>query len=309
MKELRKITLIGIILLFYSQGKGQIPNFDFENWNTGFSYIQYEEPVNWSTLNQFSSNPAMDGLPVSIEKSTDNVNGNFSVLLKTVNAGFSKPIPGFIVNGVFPNEINHTNIENDLIWVGTPINVSIKRISGHYKYSVEGNDVARAIIILKKYNLQKNRPDTIGIGEIDLLPNNDFAKFNIDVDYLKPTVQPDSIILAFLTTSPEFNNYNSKLWIDNLNFETTTNIQKNPKIDGLINIFPLPVWNDLNIQLTGNDYIVSIKLFSLSGSIIYCSSGINQNNTRINLNNLKRGSYIIKILTNSNLITKQILKL
>lgn len=70
-----------------------------------------------------------------------------------------------------------------------------------------------------------------------------------------------------------------------------------------INIYPNPVKHYLNIQT--NDKIMSIEIFDLNGRIL---QNIISSETKINVSNLKKGIYIIKINTSKGSTTQKIIK-
>lgn len=81
---MKKILLNVFALLSFSysfsQGDGNIPNGDFENWSNIF---QYSNPDDWFTTND---EERYSGVYV-IEKSTDRTDGNFSVKLGSAEVG------------------------------------------------------------------------------------------------------------------------------------------------------------------------------------------------------------------------------
>lgn len=81
--------------------------------------------------------------------------------------------------------------------------------------------------------------------------------------------------------------------------------EKNDAID--VNIYPIPFNNQISIELSQTDsYIIS--LYDLSGQIILTSSHLNTNLISLNLTELSKGQYIVKIQSNNYMMTRKITK-
>lgn len=77
-------------------------------------------------------------------------------------------------------------------------------------------------------------------------------------------------------------------------------------LDNKLEIYPNPVTNDISINLLNNEIIEEIYLYNLAGEKIFCSFSSSKN---IDLSNFDNGIYIVKVITDTHVYQKQILKL
>jgi hypothetical protein len=71
-------------------------------------------------------------------------------------------------------------------------------------------------------------------------------------------------------------------------------------------IYPNPTTNIININADG--LIGNIDIYNLNGKLILNDSRLNANHYAIDLIDLPKGSYIIKIKVNDTVVTKKIIK-
>lgn len=155
----------------------EIINAGFENWDTTNNV-----PQNWSTKNG------------EINQSTDRYSGSYAAVIWTWYNRLSE----LLVNGKllpfpFADEIHKA---------GTPISVKPAYLKGVYKYTdVVSGDSAVAIVLLKKYDTIQNKIDTVGYGIKFLRPINTYTPFQVCITDMQPSVMPDSIVIAFSSSS------------------------------------------------------------------------------------------------------------
>ncbi|WP_306617719.1 DUF7619 domain-containing protein [Chryseobacterium ginsenosidimutans] len=73
-----------------------------------------------------------------------------------------------------------------------------------------------------------------------------------------------------------------------------------------INVYPNPTKGDVNIK--ADLKIKTVEVYDTQGRIIQKQIGINAQNTKISLQNMASGMYILKIVTDREVITKKVLK-
>jgi len=81
---------------------------------------------------------------------------------------------------------------------------------------------------------------------------------------------------------------------------------KNLEINNLISIFPNPASNYLNIEVLNNNKS-TVYIVDITGKEIVCENFINI--IQLNIENLQKGEYLIKIINGNKLVTKKIIKL
>lgn len=77
-----------------------------------------------------------------------------------------------------------------------------------------------------------------------------------------------------------------------------------------LRIYPIPVINELTIEAKQTtNFITSISLLSIEGTIFMSKEFIKQNKLQLNLSNIKSGIYFLKIITSENqIVYEKILK-
>ena len=75
-----------------------------------------------------------------------------------------------------------------------------------------------------------------------------------------------------------------------------------------VSIYPNPFNETLTLKTGVDNRIKKIELFDLSGRVVYRLNAINSTHKTLLINNLRSGSYFIKITTTKGLITKKIIK-
>lgn len=81
----------------------------------------------------------------------------------------------------------------------------------------------------------------------------------------------------------------------------------NEALNRQINIYPNPAGKVLNIEFGLTEREVDIHLFTIDGKLIHQQSFYHVPNAEMNLDDLKKGIYIVKVLLDSTTVTKIIL--
>lgn len=88
---------------------------------------------------------------------------------------------------------------------------------------------------------------------------------------------------------------------------TTNSIAENTSKNNSFVLFPNPFKNKITIKHNKNNINTKVIVYNIIGEIVYTSS-YNSKYKTLNLSNLKSGSYILKIKSNNEIYTKQIIK-
>ena len=190
---------------------------------------------------------------------------------------------------------------------GTPYTQKALKLNGYYRYDTSytqtEDDSAVVAVLLKKYNTTLQKVDTIGYGFVHLPSHspgdNSFAPFEVSIQDWQPGIEPDSIVVYMqssisgfcaMSTNGECLYFN----VDNLSLETPLGITdiKGNKIAP--KVFPNPASNDFSIEFTV-DVISSVKIYSITGNLVYLLTQHDSPLLNISLNNFDEGMYLVEI--------------
>lgn len=182
---MRTIQLLTLTLLAAGcfSAKSQVQNTSFENW--AFT------DTTW------------DGQPIYIadqwiggQRTDDSYSGNYAAkVLPYMSCGMMR---NYMMYGANPGGFIVWDEEPEFNGSGLPIHVKPVSISGYFQFlSPAADDIARGIVVLKKFNAAAGVSEEVGRGEIVFSPTSGYVPFTIQVADLQPGVMPDSIAIAF----------------------------------------------------------------------------------------------------------------
>ena len=93
--------------------------------------------------------------------------------------------------------------------------------------------------------------------------------------------------------------------VDSLYHETTTSIVNTTEDPTIINVYPNPVKEKLHIDC--NVKINLIEIYNTLGKLVYFNPVSFYNNYDIEIKNLEKGIYLLKLNTEKNTYTKEII--
>lgn len=147
----------------------------------------------------------------------------------------------------------------------------------------------------------------IGTKEFDINANNNIAN-NIIINSMSE-LNNKLFINAPFKDSNSFNYFGNELYVlDVSNVLNTKEVIGQTKSDLAILAFPNPTTSVINLKSTVNNSIKSIKLFTMTGSLILSKENINSPQFSLSLNNAIQGIYILKIFTEKGIVVKKIIK-
>ena len=112
------------------------------------------------------------------------------------------------------------------------------------------------------------------------------------------------------TNSPSIKYELVNMNVDSLNnvisvdFLTTPTSAVTELPEDAINVFPIPATYQLNIDATSAN-LATYKMYNISGNLILENTFTK--NTKVDLNNMAKGSYLLNIITEKGSITKKII--
>jgi len=268
-----------------------IPNNDFERWEENTHYYLND----WFYGNKYVINPVYPfDDPVSL--TTDAQHGDYAALLQTF---------------MHPSDTMSSGISTGTQWdaPGFRVNARHQSLNGYYKFSPENNDSMNVYV-----NMYKNHAN-IGNGSFQsAIPVSVYTPFTIDIFY-NDTITPDScrISISQWIKKPKGN---SKLYIDNLNFDGfISEIKQTGNSDTDLSdfkVYPNPFSDMANATFTINhDEYITIRLFDISGKkVALLADGMykaGNNIIRFSAEGLQKGFYFCVISTKNQVFTKKII--
>jgi len=226
-----------------------------------------------------------------VTKSTDSHSGNYAVQLESV-VSFNGDSICLLTNGSLEGEDGPTG--------GMPVFEFPKMITGYYKYTPVGNDLALAGLWLYHYDSGAGVTETLQESIIQLPPASEYTYFELPVLYYNLPA-PDTLNIAFAPSNYEgsFIGLGSTLLVDDLEityqpFITSTNENH----DTQTQVYPNPARDKINIWI--KDWInqeVSVSIINLSGETVYSNKTweINNDTFGIDVRNFDPGMYFYSI--------------
>jgi len=190
-------TNFGNDMMFFS-GPPEIPNYDFEIWDTS----SVEFPEGWT-----------QGIGI-VSKYSPGSNGSYAVKVQNSPEGRL----GAISMGKLGNGLNGT---------GVPFNARPDTLIGSFKYNIDVTDTSLIALILKKNGIVASKNIFVITGN----SGGNFITLKFPITYQTSDI-PDSLIIALASSSlihsMELHSPNSWIIADNLHFTgTSLNITNN----------------------------------------------------------------------------------
>lgn len=275
-----------------------LPNSNFENW-VSVTAINALNPIGWST-----SNNGIPGGNTMVQPNSGSQNGNFAAMLQTTGLGFANlPYPGVMFNGEYPTDLPLNNAVLYMVNSGTPISTKPSSLMGYYKYSSSQNsDSAEVFILLKKYNIQALKSDTVAVAHKKLGSVANYTEFNMTINYIN-NQQPDSILVAIFSSSPSTSIHGGTLYIDNLQLKNDGTALESPIINECkINYLPASKTLSIINVMQPLELVIS----NLNGNIMY-ESKLSKFTNSVDIQKLPVGMYIVSLKNKGELaVTKTI---
>lgn len=230
---------------------------------------------------------------------------DYALRMQTISDTQGDAIPSFAFSSsVWFGTPNYRGCNREFIHTGHPYTHRPDALRGWYilKNDSIANDRASVAIILKKYNPITQTPDTIGYGRTLLPPtltDSIFEAFECPVHFYSNDF-PDSATIIITSTDEFAPASGGVLFIDSLAFGHTTSLQKNlgNNNDDHITLFPNPATDVLNIRLTKfainstTNHTMEVNIINTQGQLLRSQR---VNGTQINISDLPKGVYLIKI--------------
>jgi len=193
-----------------------------------------------------------------------------------------------------------------------------EELSFYYKFHQEGTDSAAVYMLLFNYDIETYDIDTIGItsGYIHE-ETSDYTEFVLPIEYYKNDM-PSFVHILFITNKtigdmgrleyePAYNfEAGTTLWVDNLVLRggtvSTTSLQEEV---WNFSVYPNPAEEKIHLDIPPQIQVDKVQVYDNQGRVV--KEFITFNNT-LNISDIPKGIYYLKLETNKGVRFKKIVK-
>ncbi len=287
-------TMIALMFVITISKAQMIPNAGFENWTT---MTGYNNPDGWGCMNNTT-------MPLSVytaEKGTPGSVGTAYLKLtsKTITGGVA---PGIAVSGVIDSM-------TQMAKSGFAYTNRSAYLTGKWQHMIFGTSQGYIDVKLTRWDSGTNMRVTVASAHNVLSGMAmSWANFSIPLVYGADMNNPDTCIitLAASGSTPANNDY---LWVDGLAFAGTTGIAEN-NLNVNINVFPNPTSENLIADLSAiKEQKVSVTIVDMQGKLVKSvGSVVATSNNMIDIADLAKGNYMLKVVAKEGIITRKFIK-
>jgi len=257
------IRALAFFLLLPSLLFSQIPNNSFEDWIINV----VEEPVGWLTSNY----PGY----ISVAKTVISFSGNFAVKISSNAPGFEGPMPGWLKTTIKPDKV-------------------YDQLTLYYTCDSVLSPGYGEIIVTSYSN---GMPSEIGRLEV----NEKFSGFVCAKINLNTSQKADSLEIKISANTVEYTTHYAGYfsWIvDDLQLVNTSAFNDNLSLESLV-IYPNPSSHGLYIKIPEEIQVYqgTVTILDINNRILR-TSDIDRHDLNLNIEDLKAGTYILRLQIN-----------
>lgn len=293
---MKKIIYILLPLMFVlTISKAQtIPNAGFETWT---SMTGYDLPTGWDNLNTKTNSMSM----YTCTKGTPGDPGTAYLKLTSKTIG-ANVVPGIAVCGVLDTATMQPVS-------GFAYSMRPLHFTGNWQHMIFGSSQGSVSAVLTRWDTGLGQRVTVATANQTLSGMAmSWAAFSINFTYMDSN-NPDTCIIVLMASgmTPTNNDY---LWVDNLAFSGFTGIQE-IGLNTPISIYPNPATDNLILDLSSiKGKNVSIEIFDIDGKMIRSFLQIEATaKTTLKIEDISKGNYLLKVITNEGTISNKFVKL
>ena len=296
---MKKLITFFTVIIISTTAFAQIPNGGFDTWTNTSGYNM---PTGWDNLNPMTS-------PMSVytcTKGTPGVVGSGYLELNTQNVSGMGVMPGVAVSGKM-DMMSFTALS------GFPYAMRPTQLTGSWQYMASGSDMGFISVLLTKWNIAMSKRDTVSYTIQNLSGMMmSWAPFTINLTYMSTSV-PDSAIIILSASNLVFPVAGSMLNVDNLALAgVPSSVAVIAGNSSLLFISPNPATGSAALayhSISGKD--VEVLLTDMAGrNLIKMSSNtiMGDNNISLNVSNLAKGIYLLKVIDGDNIQVQKLVK-
>ena len=293
---MKKIILSILSLAVIKANAKQLPNSDFESWESINVLSSQQHPTDWNTVNSVVPSAVFALLDETCFEETGAIFGGSSAL-KLVTA--APPLAGYPnVNGIATTgNINTTTFAVD---GGVPFTSTPDSLTGYYMGTPSGADFPTFEVVLYDAN-----GDTCALARFEGSNSALTSYTRFSVPFVYRNSNPPAEAVALMSSSDGLNSVvGSEVLVDDLELiYNPTSIDEN----GKLNVKVISTLNGVEVDLTSiTNEDVTYNLFDLNGKMIdteLLNAGI------INLinSNVSEGVYVYQLISKSGIKSDKLL--
>jgi hypothetical protein len=258
------------------------PNAGFEDWNEILS--EDESPDDWFSSNAFNT----ESSGIAVTKTEDSYEGDFAVKLENKITLWGDTI-AVLTNGAF-NE--------DGVFGGMSVDKTPDRLTGHYKYSPEGQDSAIVSVTLFHYNDTTNVTDILETSRIKLGPASEYGLFELSIPYNSYPI-PNIVNISFFAGKTDGGaGLGTTLYVDALQMTyKPEGIGDMVATNGYV-AFPNPVSEKLSIRFDQPIYEeFNVVIIDILGKTVFRKTikAVQSELFKLDVGNLENGFYFYRL--------------
>ncbi len=250
-----------------------IPGGDMENWHS----TTLSSPIDWFTFGN------------GISQSSDAHSGSYALSLMTTD------------QGSFPQISGATTGQNSY-GGGQPYTNTSDTLLGFYKYLTTGSDTASISVMVSANS------SWVGGGFLSLPPTSVYTPIFLPFSSFST---PDTMKIDIYSSSYPFDSarIGSELIIDNLQLQSVITGLKDLRNHNshLFSVYPNPVSDIARISYTGQIQDIESKVYNSLGELVIDLNSEN-NDIQLNMSQLPKGLYWLKMVSGTNVSVRKIIK-
>jgi hypothetical protein len=289
------LSIIAVTVISVS-AFAQIPNNGFENWT---SMGSYNNPDSWDQLNAMTSSMSV----YTCNKGTPGSPGASYLKLVSKNVTGMGVMPGIAATGMI--NVGNMNVTGGFAFTQRP-----QSLTGSWQYMIGTADTGFVAVYLTKWNSSMGMRDTVAMAWQKLygMGAMSWTNFTINLMYMGGG-NPDSaqITLSSSGMTPVAGSY---LYADNLAFAGSVAGVKENKFNADVKLFPNPANDKLVISVSNSKSTKGqVEIFDVTGKKIKSLNEVDfSSSLPIDIADLPKGQYIIKLITSEGIISRKFLK-
>lgn len=257
-----------------------VPNGSFENWNNTQGY---PEPDGWATLNILS---LFTGSDYGVTQETPGAVGSSYCRLTCTADIDGVPTPALAITGSM-------NLLTGGGTTGFPVNNLPNFLSGKYRSTINGDDLAVIGCFFTRWNEAEGITDTLALGSFEIIESQgSWTNFDVSIVPMM-TGTPDTCVIAMLAGGGNFPEVGNSIDVDDLHFTGgTASVDESAQIS--FNAWPNPMNEQLMLDLTGMENVNDITLYDMQGRLMQqWQMGASQ--VSLDVAQLPAGAYVLHV--------------
>jgi hypothetical protein len=291
---MKKLLLAAFVLINLSLAAQQVPDYNFNCWNSHPGPPPYEEPCGWTSYNS----SCQFGYPVFVYKTTDAHSDTFAIEVRTV--GYTNPSPpyGPLVDvGYAQTGTNYQNGPNGFPFTQRPV-----MFSAWVKYHPQGVDSGMVRIKLYRYNQSLHQQDDVAHAEFYVhSTDSEYHCVTANFTYVFPFVtsgNPDTACVYIASSFENSLDSGSVIKVDDIAFTSCVTPVNEIVRNSVMSFYPNPAEDNIAFSWlpAGAD---RIKVFEITGKMV-AAEAVANSAASIDVKRFNPGIYLFAVYDDNN---------